>query len=98
MNFEAEKFGKRIASLRQQRQMTQEELADELGISWDYISKIEQGKRTPAIDLIISLSELFEISTDYLLLGRDVNQMLDRSKILAAAAMLTEIAGGMQQT
>ncbi len=60
-------LGDRIAELRKQNGMSQEELAEKLKISRQSVSKWESGQSLPEIDKIIILSELFHVSTDYLL-------------------------------
>ena len=60
-------IGNRIAELRRQNGMSQEELADRLGISRQSVSKWESGQSQPEIEKLLQLSELFHVSTDYLL-------------------------------
>lgn len=57
----------KIINLRKKCGWSQEELADQLGISRQSVSKWESGMSIPEIDKIIKLSELFGVSTDYLL-------------------------------
>lgn len=57
----------KIISLRKKCGWSQEELAEQLGISRQSVSKWESGMSIPDIDKIIKLSELFGVSTDYLL-------------------------------
>lgn len=61
------KLGKRIQSLRIQHNMTQKELSDIIGVSVVSIGGWENGTRKPSADAIISLSKVFNISTDNLL-------------------------------
>ncbi|AIM15133.1 hypothetical protein HW35_01485 [Bacillus sp. X1(2014)] len=66
----AEKYsaiGKAIKELRRDRNLTQEELAEKLGISKSYISKIE-AKNTDksfSIELLFDLAEFFEVDLSY---------------------------------
>lgn len=60
-------LGEKIIRLRKQRAWSQEELASQLGISRQSVSKWESGASIPDLDKIISLSGLFGVSTDYLL-------------------------------
>lgn len=62
-------LGLRIKSLRTEKELTQEKLAESLGISVEYVGKIERGKRTPSLDLVIAMSKFFHTSTDYILLA-----------------------------
>lgn len=54
--------------LRTLRGMTLKELAEELGYTThSYLSEIETGKKTPTVELVISVATLFEVTTDELL-------------------------------
>ena len=57
----------RIADLRRQRRVTQQELANRIGVSFQTISKWETGASMPDITILPSLSEYFQVSTDQLL-------------------------------
>lgn len=57
----------KIINLRKKSGMSQEELADKLGVSRQSVSKWEQAQSVPDINKIIAISEIFNISTDYLL-------------------------------
>ena len=59
----------RIQSLRKSRGISQEELADKIGVSRQAVSKWESEQSTPDIDKIILLSDYFDVTTDYLLKG-----------------------------
>lgn len=63
-------LGERLKTLRLQRNMTQSAVAAKLGLSPSLISGIELGERTPSVEVLLSLSYLYECSTDYLL-GKD---------------------------
>lgn len=52
---------------REKKGLTQNELADLLGVSQQTISKYENGTREPDIDTLINLSRIFNVSIDYLL-------------------------------
>lgn len=85
-------FGTRLSTLRKAQRMTQEKMAEELNISLEHLSKMERGKRKPSIDLVIDIACYFHVSTDYLLMGKEVDMMSSRTKLLDMAAQLTEIA------
>ena len=61
-------LGMRVKKLRAAKGLTQEKLAEALGISVEYVGKIERGKRTPSLDLVIAMAKFFCVRTDYLLL------------------------------
>ena len=60
-------LSEKICNLRKQNGWSQEELAEKLNISRQSVSKWESGTSIPDLDKIIKLSEIFEVSTDYLL-------------------------------
>ena len=60
-------LGEKIVLLRKKNNYSQEDLANELGISRQSVSKWESGNSIPDLDKIIKMSSLFGVSTDYLL-------------------------------
>jgi len=60
-------LSQKIQTLRKERNLTQEALADQLNVSRQALSKWELGVSTPEADKIVQLSEFFNVSTDYLL-------------------------------
>ena len=59
----------RIQYLRKSKGISQEELADKVGVSRQAVSKWESGQSTPDIEKVILLSDFFDVTTDYLLKG-----------------------------
>lgn len=59
----------RIRDLRRKHGLSQEELAQQIGISRQAISKWESGQSMPDLDKIILISDYFDVTTDYLLKG-----------------------------
>ena len=57
-------LGEKIIQLRKQREWSQEELASQLGISRQSVSKWESGASIPDLDKIIKMSSLFGVTTD----------------------------------
>ena len=66
-----ETIGSRIAKFRKARGMTQEELANQLGVSSQAVSKWENDASCPDISLLPQLSKVLGITTDQLLTGRN---------------------------
>ncbi|MBQ8399886.1 MAG: helix-turn-helix transcriptional regulator, partial [Clostridia bacterium] len=60
-------FGKRLKVLRKNKNMTQEELANALNISFQAISKWENEISNPDLSLIVPLAAVLGVSTDTLL-------------------------------
>ena len=79
----------RIQNLRKTKNISQEELADKVGVSRQAVSKWESGQSTPDIDKMILLSDYFEISTDYLLKGIESE---GQTKVKTDANIFTLIA------
>ena len=61
----------RIRTLRKDRNLNQDELGEKVGLSCRVISALERGESKPSAEDIIALSEFFEVSTDYLLTGKE---------------------------
>jgi transcriptional regulator with XRE-family HTH domain len=62
-------LGKRIRSIRSRKNLSLAKLADAIDISQSSLSNIENDKQKPTSDVIIALSEYFEVTTDWLLKG-----------------------------
>lgn len=67
--YDKKECGKRLKELRMLSGKTQLEVSQEINISTDTISKIEQGKRSPSVSLVEELSRYYKISTDYIITG-----------------------------
>ncbi len=59
-------LSEKIYALRKKNNLSQEELAEKIGVSRQAISKWESGTSLPEIEKLISLSEYFNVSIDYL--------------------------------
>jgi transcriptional regulator with XRE-family HTH domain len=65
-------FGKRMASLRRGINLSQVDLAEKLGVTSQAVSKWECGTALPDIELLLDLSNLYNVSINELLEGRNV--------------------------
>ena len=92
MYFDATEFAARLSTLRKAQGMTQEEMAEALNISLEHLSKMERGKRKPAIDLISAMACYCRGSTDYVVMGKDHDKVDSRALLLDMLPQLTEIA------
>lgn len=84
-----------IAKLRVEIGMTQQQMADRLHISLDYYRALENGRRSASLELLVAMSFTFEVSLDYLILGRMKNSDSQRiqqelERIMALVARLKE--------
>ncbi|UCS13023.1 helix-turn-helix domain-containing protein [Clostridium botulinum] len=72
-------FKDRLKGLREDNDLTQEELAKILSITRSALANYENGIREPDISLLIKISNYFDISLDYLLCK--TNKMIPFSKL-----------------
>lgn len=73
------KYGERIALLREKHALTQEDLANKLGISRASLSHYETSRREPDYDTINKIASFFKVSIDYLVGRTDQSdQFLDQ--------------------
>ena len=70
-------FGDTLKNLRLQAGMTQKQLAERLWLSKATVSYYEQSVRYPSPEVLVKLSKIFHVSTDYLLGIKDKEQTLD---------------------
>lgn len=61
------KFGEKLSFLRKQRDMTQQELAERLGVSRQAVSRWERMTSDPSTENLICIGKLFDVSVDSLL-------------------------------
>ena len=84
MHFDRMAYGERIKRLRTGRELTQEQLAEKINVSRTYIVKIENGLQIGPIENAIELAMFFDVSMDFLLLGKE-NYRVDRKQCLRMA-------------
>ena len=65
-----ESLGQRIARLRRNKGLTQEDLGDKVGVSSQAVSKWETDSSVPDVTLLVKIANIFDISVDELL-GND---------------------------
>lgn len=70
MNVDLIAIGLRIQTRRKQLGLTQEKLADMMNVSTQMVSNLERGNKAIRIDNLIRLSEILNVSTDYILTGK----------------------------
>ena len=71
------KFNEKIIMLRKNKNLSQEDLGNELGVARQIISKWELGETTPEMDKLIKMSEIFEITLDDLI--KDTEPNIDKN-------------------
>ena len=80
--------------LRQGRNLTQNILAQRLGVTKSVISGYENSTTYPSFDILLGLADIFNVTTDYLLgkeKGRSINTAgLTESQIEMVSALVSE--------
>lgn len=79
-------FAHRLRNLRKSAKMSQQELARLLHVSAQAVGKWERDEATPNPEAIIKISEIFGVSSDYLL-GREANKTTDKCTIPVLGAI-----------
>lgn len=79
----------RLQELRKEANLSQEQLAEKLGLSRQAISKWESEQSNPDINNIIKLSKIYNVSTDYILKGEEVTNNLQNDCIQTNNHILT---------
>ena len=64
-----EKIGQFIKKIREENKLTQKELADKLGVTFQAVSKWENGKNVPDISILKEMSKMFNVDIDEILDG-----------------------------
>lgn len=83
-----EKIGQFIKSLRKENNLTQKELADKYGVTYQAVSKWENGKNIPDIAILKEMSKDFNINIDDLLEGNKTKKNKKKYLILAFICIL----------
>lgn len=60
-------FGRTLSLLRKQRNLSQKQVAEDLGVSQALLSHYEKGKRECSLSFLVKTAEYFDVTTDYLL-------------------------------
>jgi len=81
-------MGQRIMLRRKSLRMTQEELADKLGVSTQMISNLELGKKAIRPENLAKVCETLELSADFVLTGHHTSTAVD-----AVAEKLIQLTG-----
>lgn len=82
----SQRLGARIRTLRIERRLTQDELANRASISQVYASFIERGERIASLEILVRLTEILDVSLSELFLDVDRETPKDLARLSAAAA------------
>ena len=87
-------LSERIQSLRRKQSLSQEELGERLGVSRQAVSKWETGQAMPDVDKIFAMSRLFDVSTDFLLMGEG-ERILEKRRSGSRITGLSMLSAGL---
>ena len=73
-------IGERLKALRTENGLTQKQVSERVGVAVSAISSYESGVRLPSYAVLIKLSKLYHVTTDFLL-GAEKRIMLDISDL-----------------
>ena len=92
-------FSERLQTLRKEKGLSQEQLAELLNVSRQAVSKWESGQTYPEIDKLIKLSDLFNITVDDLIKGKpseciaNINDESEKEEDQKDEALVTLMTG-----
>ncbi len=75
-------LSKKVFELRKAHGLSQEQLAEKLGVSRQSISKWESGESIPELERLVEMGKVFNVTTDYLLKESDVDELTIRTEML----------------
>ena len=80
---DSKKIGKQIAALRKAKRLTQSELGERLGVSFQAVSKWERSEALPDIGILVDLAAVLETSVDNILTGGEKSMGFKGKKSVA---------------
>ena len=89
-------FRDNLIKLRNESQLTQEKLAEEINVSRAAVGKWEAGNGTPSIENLVALSRYFDVTVDELLKGEPVFEPKTPPSLEGAVAGLKVLAEALQ--
>lgn len=92
MYYDSKECGERIKEQIKVMGYTQEAFADKVNISIQHLRNILGGHRNCPHDLLVEISSVLDISTDYLLTGREREHIEVRNQLLSVIGELSQIA------
>lgn len=91
-------FGEKLRDLRKSQKLTQQQLADRLGVAKSVVSYYESGDRFPSYDVMVKIAHTFHVTTDYLL-DVERKRVLDVSDLSEEnIAVLQTVADALRKT
>jgi transcriptional regulator with XRE-family HTH domain len=92
-------FPERLRRLRRERDWSQGQLANKLGIDIQRISKYERGLASPPLEVIACIAQVLAVSVDYLLMGKSSKtEKLKNAKLIEKIEELEALPLDYQET
>lgn len=91
MYYDLNESGRRIAKLRKQKGLTQEEFAEKLNISTSTLGRIERGLQGFSIDFLVELYCFFQVSMEYIILGEEFSGSETKEELSSIIAQLMKL-------
>ena len=85
MKYDVMYTANKIRELREENNLTREELSQKVFISLDHLRSIERGRRKPTLDILVHLGFILNVSVDYLLYeqsdkNREIRELIEKCK------------------
>lgn len=75
-------FAEKLITLRKGKELTQEQLAEQLDVSRQSVSKWENGQAVPEVEKLVELSRAFDVTVDYLLKPSEIDELSVKTELL----------------
>jgi transcriptional regulator with XRE-family HTH domain len=62
------RLGEKVRTLRKRQKLTQTQLAQMLGVDQSHIVKIEKSERTPSLEILVKITQIFNVTADQLIM------------------------------
>ena len=90
MTVDPVQIGSKVQALRKTKKLTQEQLAESIGVSWRTISNLERGVVMPTLPLVYDLTQYFDVSIDGLV-GNKVKMVKSRTRLQQELQLIATI-------
>lgn len=88
--YDKKAIGRRIRKLRLEHDISQEEFAESIDVSTNFVSELENGRKGMSVETLCNLTEQYQVTADYLLFGLPNGFLSPASLEEALSALPTE--------
>ena len=86
------RIGNFLKELRKEKNITQEQLAEQLNVSGRTVSRWETGNNMPDISLLVEISELYEVSIPEIINGERKSENMNKEEVKEVAKSMSDYA------